>query len=593
MAAALPKVGALQLVTLNKEAKKVEVNEDALGRLEKNLKAVKANKVAVISVMGAFRTGKSFLLDLFLRHLRYEQKLAEAGEGPPPPTEAPERGGEEEYPLPAWMTDAGTTIEGGVDGAEDGFRFKGGMDHCTEGIWVWSEPFVRQVDGEPVALVLMDTQGAWDGNMTKEQSATIFGLTALISSKQIYNISMQIQEDKVENLAYFMTFAQAALRKAMQGCSEQQQGEIEKPFQSLDFLVRDWSNFDDSWTTAECKDQMAKHLDKHLNPERVVENGTAEALQKMFARVSCFCLPEPGKKIRNVAWTGKVTDIDRDFVRFIDDYVRDVFTVGLAPKKLLGADLSTETFPVLLRNFVRAFHDAAPAAMSFTQAMASATTLLAKEKALNTYIARMDEETAKAKQGMQPEQMASIHRSVSSDIEAEFKNVTILGDDKMRDATWQSIQKKLAELHKQYCDENDRRLEKALIAFGNMALIAAFLFVLDRASDWTCDWWSQTCRDASKLMFMVYFAICIYIGVYIYKLYADRGGLATSAASMELWKEVMRLSTVYLELGKQVKMKDVVEFSQKVLKDLKETSGKAVELASSKAGGGDGGKKNK
>lgn len=69
--------------------------------------------------MGAFRTGKSFLLDLFLRHLRYEQKLAEAGEGPPPPTEAPERGGEEEYPLPAWMTDAGTTIEGGVDGAED------------------------------------------------------------------------------------------------------------------------------------------------------------------------------------------------------------------------------------------------------------------------------------------------------------------------------------------------------------------------------------------------------------------------------------------------------------------------------------------
>lgn len=64
---------------------------------------------------------------------------------------------------------------GVVPRAEDGFRFKGGMDHCTEGIWVWSEPFVRQVDGEPVALVLMDTQGAWDGNMTKEQSATIFG----------------------------------------------------------------------------------------------------------------------------------------------------------------------------------------------------------------------------------------------------------------------------------------------------------------------------------------------------------------------------------------------------------------------------------
>merc|ERR1719162_662270 len=88
------------------------------------------------------------------------------------------------------------------------------MDACTEGIWVWSEPFLRKINGETVALLLMDTQGAWDGNMTKEQSATIFGLTAVLSSKQIYNINMQVQEDKVENLAFFMLFAQAALAKS-------------------------------------------------------------------------------------------------------------------------------------------------------------------------------------------------------------------------------------------------------------------------------------------------------------------------------------------------------------------------------------------
>lgn len=55
---------------------------------------------------------------------------------------------------------------------------------------------MRQIDGRDVAVLLMDTQGAWDSNMTKEQSATIFGLTAVLSSKQIYNINMQIQEDK-------------------------------------------------------------------------------------------------------------------------------------------------------------------------------------------------------------------------------------------------------------------------------------------------------------------------------------------------------------------------------------------------------------
>lgn len=38
-------------------------------------------------------------------------------------------------------------------------------------------------EGRRVAVLLMDTQGAWDDTMTKAQSATIFGLTALLSSK--------------------------------------------------------------------------------------------------------------------------------------------------------------------------------------------------------------------------------------------------------------------------------------------------------------------------------------------------------------------------------------------------------------------------
>merc|ERR1719197_366791 len=95
------------------------------------------------------------------------------------------------------------------------------MDVCTTGIWVWSEPFVRTINGNRVAVVLMDTQGAWDSKMTKEQSATIFGLTAILSSKQIYNIKGQIQENYVENLAYFMNFAQATLRQASKDIIDQ------------------------------------------------------------------------------------------------------------------------------------------------------------------------------------------------------------------------------------------------------------------------------------------------------------------------------------------------------------------------------------
>merc|ERR1719330_1533722 len=140
----------------------------------------------------------------------------------------------------------------------------------------------------------MDTQGAWGAEMTKEQSATIFGLTAVISSKQIYNISMQIQQDKVENLAFFMNFAQDALRRV----DDKSAPSNHKPFQSLDFLVRDWANFEDEWTMEQCREQMQQHLNRHVDPSQIVDNSTAEAMQNMFDRIGCFCMPHPGLKIQ-------------------------------------------------------------------------------------------------------------------------------------------------------------------------------------------------------------------------------------------------------------------------------------------------------
>ena len=75
-------------------------------------------------------------------------------------------------------------------GANEGFRTQGGENTCTEGIWIWSVPFVRTVGGERVAYLLMDTQGAWDGDLTNEQSATIFGLSCVLSSRPVTHHSL-------------------------------------------------------------------------------------------------------------------------------------------------------------------------------------------------------------------------------------------------------------------------------------------------------------------------------------------------------------------------------------------------------------------
>jgi atlastin len=137
-------------------------------------------KVGVVSVVGAFRTGKSFLLNFFLRYLRH---------------------GNVEDLSEDWMTKDGDFLsEGNMNennvnvASEDGstkssisFGWRGGEERQTTGIWMWSKPFIRHCPkcGEDIAIILVDTQGMFDNETTMTTTAQIFGLSTLIASYQI------------------------------------------------------------------------------------------------------------------------------------------------------------------------------------------------------------------------------------------------------------------------------------------------------------------------------------------------------------------------------------------------------------------------
>lgn len=116
--------------------------------------------------------------------------------------------------VPEWMEFGGLTLEGSSAASDPtlskkGFSYKGGSDRNTEGIWVWSEPFVipnQFVEGEKICVLLMDTQGMFDGLTTQMLTTSIFGLTTLLSSYQIYNIEKRLQEDHLQHLALFSEF---------------------------------------------------------------------------------------------------------------------------------------------------------------------------------------------------------------------------------------------------------------------------------------------------------------------------------------------------------------------------------------------------
>jgi len=276
----------------------------------------------------------------------------------------------------------------------------------------------------------------------------------------------------------------------------------------------------------------------------------------MFHRISCFCLPHPGLAIEKSTWSGAYKDIDKDFLRMIDAYAREVFTVGLDTKSILGSDLTTVTFPLVLRDFVQAFHNAAPVAMTFTQAMTSCTVLLAKEQAMQLYTAKMDEITGRRPRGFDPEEFTRLDKRVQEEVKDEYQRITIFGSEDTRSETWTQIEQNLATLHAQYVKDNDDRLQKALVGFANLAILGMLLFGLDRMSDWICDWWSHTCHELSKVMLVAYAGIFIYIGVFVYLEVHQHGRLAAGLAGAELWKEMVRLMSVYAELVQSMNLSE-------------------------------------
>ncbi len=117
--------GAVQIITSNKKTGAITLNEDALAKILLR-EDIRDKHVVVVSVCGAYRQGKSFILDFFLHYLNAENSDDWLGRKNEPLT---------------------------------GFSWRGGTTSHTEGIHMWNHPFIKKTSsGEEVVVFLLDTQ---------------------------------------------------------------------------------------------------------------------------------------------------------------------------------------------------------------------------------------------------------------------------------------------------------------------------------------------------------------------------------------------------------------------------------------------------
>eukprot|EP00746_Dinoflagellata_sp_MGD_P135675 gnl/MRDRNA2_/MRDRNA2_69722_c0_seq1.p1 gnl/MRDRNA2_/MRDRNA2_69722_c0~~gnl/MRDRNA2_/MRDRNA2_69722_c0_seq1.p1 ORF type:complete len:794 (+),score=150.62 gnl/MRDRNA2_/MRDRNA2_69722_c0_seq1:86-2467(+) len=585
-----PPRSALQIVEVNRDTDEVNVRKDNLQLIQDNLVSEGVDRISIVSVMGAYRTGKSFLLDLMRRYLEYEsltelQNKTHVAAQPELQRELGEQGGR--YQVPAWL-EKGENLE-----REGGFAWREGQDACTEGVWIYSKPYVKEatvMEGPyknetrriKIGILLMDTQGAWDSKMTPQQSATIFGLTTALSSKQIFNIQNRIGKDSIKALDYFANTALAAERLMRQqgriaAFAKQPKSEL-RPFQELQVLVRDWVNFDDNtwqdaqkrrdysvseqvvgmqrWPVDACLKQMDLHFQDQFGPESR-DRKAVDSLYNMFNKLSAFLLPLPGKDVqRSWSWSGDIADIDEDFMRFLDLFMVKTFSSDLTPQQVMGQDLSPNRFAEVVGGLAEAFSGMGFTADTMVEAIGRATNLLSQDAAMKLYRKEMDRilnDPVKVK-NMELDEVEAMHLQAREAAIREFTGNAIFGESSEIRKSKKKLKKKLESSWQDYREKFKRRMAEALNFLAPAASIGLLLFATDRLSDFTCDWWSSSCVDFSNAAFDLYAPLLAAIVGYIFFTYKDENAVTTSAAVLGLQKEIILfIQDRYRDISKLIK----------------------------------------
>ncbi|XP_059499266.1 golgin subfamily A member 6-like protein 22 isoform X5 [Stegostoma tigrinum] len=263
----------LQLVHMYQDS--LLLNEDAFRRCFFR-EDVKDRLVSVISIIGAERKGKSFLLNYLLRRLSNPKCEDQS-----------------------WMGKQNEDLKG--------FEYRRGTKSTTKGVFIWSEPFLMDTEDGKMAVYLVDTEGCDSHQRQKSRSVQLSALSMLLSSHMIFNVASKISKMDLEYLEMFLDMAQRV-------------GEVLEldPTQHLDILVRDWDQCEDY---GKCPGK--EYLEEVQTEIQNSECQYTELLLKQLSKCECFLMPNPGKKIRTSS-TGHWQEMDEDFRNSLDGYFSSV-----------------------------------------------------------------------------------------------------------------------------------------------------------------------------------------------------------------------------------------------------------------------------
>ncbi|KAI1287873.1 Atlastin-1 [Halotydeus destructor] len=394
---------------IHTNGKKFELDTEALEAILMGPEC-RNRPISIVSIAGATRKGKSFMLNLFLKYLQSSGS-------------------------PDWLSDDDSPLRG--------FSWKAGCVRDTTGILLWSTPFVVKVpEGPEVAVLLMDTQGSFDGMHTLADTAAIFAISTLTSSVQVYNLFNNIQEDDLQNLEMFTEYGRLALEEAR-----------EPPFQKLLFLVRDWQYPEDyEYGIQGGKRFLYSKLE--VNDDRTGELKRVRLnLKAVFRDLECFPMPHPGMKVaRTKNFDGRLQDVDPHFVNQLRVLVKHMFQPeNIMIKKINGQEVTGSELFEYFKAYVNIFTSGdliEPESIMAATAQANNQTALARARDHCT--TKMDEAFGATRPSMSDAEFKLKQAQLTDEAMVIFNGQKKMGGPEMSRQYLEKLKYHLDEAAKQY-----------------------------------------------------------------------------------------------------------------------------------------------
>ncbi|XP_015251087.1 PREDICTED: atlastin-2-like [Cyprinodon variegatus] len=440
------KPGPIQIVRASESDYIFELDNAALEKILLQ-DHVKDLNVVVVSVAGAFRKGKSFLLDFMLRYMYNQDSVS-------------------------WI--------GGNNEPLTGFKWRGGCERETTGIQVWSDVFVvDKPDGSKVAVLLVDTQGAFDSQSTIKDSATVFALSTMTSSVQVYNLSNNIQEDDLQHLQLFTEYGRLAMEETKT-----------KPFQSLMFLIRDWSfPYEHEYgLKGGCK-FLRKRLEVKACQHEELQN-VRRHIDSCFKNIACFLLPHPGLKVStNPHFDGRMQSIHQNnnqfFVCEFQTLIAELVPLLLAPDRLVekeisGSRITCKDLVEYFKAYIKIYQgDELPHPKSMLQATAEANNLTAVAGAKELYSRNMEQVCGGDQPYMAPADLEHYHAAFAEDSVKYFRSIKKMGGEEFCQRYQTQLESEMEEAFANFSKHNEgKNIFYAARTPATLFVVMFFTYVL-------------------------------------------------------------------------------------------------------------------